>query len=78
MENLPTYPTSHSCHSQKFVRRSASGGLLYLWGYGAYGQLGFGFDDLRFRRARELASGACKAWLGVPWCTIGFIHAIFA
>ena len=22
-------------------------GLLYLWGYGAYGQLGFGFDDLR-------------------------------
>eukprot|EP00913_Durusdinium_trenchii_P019173 g18019.t1 len=22
-------------------------GLLYLWGYGAHGQLGFGFDDLR-------------------------------
>ena len=26
----------------------STGGLLYLWGYGAYGQLGFGFDDLRW------------------------------
>lgn len=32
----------------------ARGGLLYLWGYGAYGQLGFGFDDLRQRRAHGL------------------------
>eukprot|EP00930_Biecheleria_cincta_P070386 TRINITY_DN58022_c0_g1_i1.p1 TRINITY_DN58022_c0_g1~~TRINITY_DN58022_c0_g1_i1.p1 ORF type:complete len:733 (-),score=121.86 TRINITY_DN58022_c0_g1_i1:25-1947(-) len=33
-------------------------GLLYLWGYGAYGQLGFGFDDLRSSVTLGHCSGA--------------------
>lgn len=40
---LGGYFVKHLEHEQR-----STGGLLYLWGYGAYGQLGFGFDDLRW------------------------------
>ncbi|CAE7250434.1 nipblb [Symbiodinium natans] len=38
------------------------GGLLYLWGFGAYGQLGFGFDDLR--SSARLGAGWSATKLG--------------
>lgn len=46
-------------------------GLLYLWGYGAYGQLGFGFDDLR--SSMRLGNGwSAKGSPGVQADDAGF------
>ena len=61
MENLPTYPIA--------AISTASGGLLYLWGYGAYGQLGFGFDDLRCKKGW----GGLGSWRLVVGCTVVYI-----
>ncbi|CAJ1449606.1 unnamed protein product [Effrenium voratum] len=43
-------------------------GLLYLWGYGAYGQLGFGFDDLRSSMRLGRGWSATKPGQGQECC----------